>query len=136
MTNRGDTALHLACQRQRWQVVNEVLKWNADCNQQNGKGRTALQVVSWLPSYKASDRQELAEMMQLLLSARGDPMIGEKNGDTPLHQADRVAIVFSLIYQNQYSTYSWGSLDFKKCISSFWLSKWEERVIRIHTICV
>ena len=136
VTNRGDTALHLACQRQRWQVVNEVLKWNADCNQQNGKGRTALQVVSWLPSYKASDRQELAEMMQLLLSARGDPMIGEKNGDTPLHQADRVAIVFSLIYQNQYSTYSWGSFDFKKCISSFWLSKWEERVIRIHTICV
>ena len=92
VTNRGDTALHLACQRRRWQVVNEVLKWKADCNQQNGEGRTALQVVSWLPSYKASDRQELAEMMQLLLSARGDPMIGEKNGDTPLHQADGVLI--------------------------------------------
>ena len=101
-TNRGDNALHLACQRRRWQVVNEVLKWNADCNQQNGKGRTALQAVSWLPSYKASDRQELAEMIQFLLSARGDPMIGKNNGDTPLHQADRVAIVFSLIYQNQY----------------------------------
>lgn len=117
VTNRGDNALHLACNRHRWQVVNEVLTWNADCNQQNGKGRTALQVVSWLPSYKASDRQELAEMMQLLLSARGDPMIAEKNGDTPLHQADWVAIVFSLIYPHQYSTYSWNFI-FKKSISN------------------
>ena len=86
-TNMGNSPLHLACERRRFETIKHLLQVTADCNARNQKGRTALHVAARHPSYKTSDRDELTELMQMLLAARGNPAISESNGDTPLHQA-------------------------------------------------
>ncbi|CAE7706174.1 HTK16 [Symbiodinium sp. CCMP2456] len=86
-TNMGDTALHLACQKRQKRTIRDLLEAKADCNAQNGKGRTALHVISRIPCYNSSDKEELVGIMQALLNATGDAAILENNGDSPLHQA-------------------------------------------------
>ena len=86
-TNMGDTSLHLACNRRRRQAIQDLLEAKADCNAQNSKGRSSLHIISRIPSFKSSDSDELAGIMQTLLDAAGDPTILENNGDSPLHQA-------------------------------------------------
>ncbi|CAF4114841.1 unnamed protein product [Rotaria magnacalcarata] len=77
----GDTALNLAVHRQKYPIVDLLLQYYANPNVYNQSGKTALHRA--VMSYP----DENAHYIQVLLDARADPNIEDRNQRKPLDEA-------------------------------------------------
>ncbi|CAF4466895.1 unnamed protein product [Rotaria socialis] len=77
----GDTALNLAVHRQKYPIVDLLLQYYANPNVYNQSGKTALHRA--VMSYS----DENAHYIQVLLDAKADPNIEDRNQRKPLDEA-------------------------------------------------
>jgi ankyrin repeat protein len=97
----GESALMLAAQRGRSDVIDALLRAGAHCNQVDKDGRTALYIAA---------RNDYPCCIEILISARADVNLARANGTTPLFSAScngRTACVRALLLSNADTSLKW-----------------------------
>jgi hypothetical protein len=97
----GESALMLAAQRGRSDVIDALLQAGAHCNQVDKDGRTALYIAA---------RNDHPCCIERLISARADVNLARANGTTPLFSAScngRTACVRALLRSNADTSLTW-----------------------------
>ena len=99
----GETALMAAAASGKSDIVAEILKYHPDVNARDPGQQTALYFASKYMYFRGAESEretwekQRAEVVVMLLKAGADPHLGDKDGNTPLHKADSLAIAEALI---------------------------------------
>lgn len=99
----GETALMAAAASGKSDMVAEILKYHPDVNARGPGQQTALYFASKDMYFRGAESEretwekQRAEVVVMLLKAGADPHLADKDGNTPLHKADSLAIAEALI---------------------------------------